>query len=83
VGGCACRGHRSAAARGGPRLRGSPVTAAWEPPLTETMLALGVKVEEERVLDDLLADLQWVAGAHHDEETVRGGGGSSTLPQGW
>ncbi len=33
------------------------MTAAWEPPLTEAMLALGVKVEEERVLDDLLADL--------------------------
>jgi uncharacterized protein (TIGR02679 family) len=49
--------YRSAAARGGPRLRGSPVTAAWEPPLTEAMLALGVKVEEERVLDDLLVDL--------------------------
>jgi uncharacterized protein (TIGR02679 family) len=49
--------YRSAAARGGPRLRGSPVTANWEPPLTEAMLALGVKVEEERVLDDLLADL--------------------------
>jgi uncharacterized protein (TIGR02679 family) len=49
--------YRSAAARGGPRLRGSPVTAGWEPPLTEAMLALGVKVEEERVLDDLLVDL--------------------------
>jgi len=49
--------YRSAAARGGPRLRGSPVTASWEPPLTEAMLALGVKVEEERVLDDLLVDL--------------------------
>jgi uncharacterized protein (TIGR02679 family) len=49
--------YRSAAARGGPRLRGSPVTATWEPPLTEAMLALGVKVEEERVLDDLLVDL--------------------------
>jgi uncharacterized protein (TIGR02679 family) len=49
--------YRSAAARGGPRLRGSPVTANWEPPLTEAMLALGVKVEEERVLDDLLVDL--------------------------
>jgi uncharacterized protein (TIGR02679 family) len=49
--------YRSAAARGGPRLRGSPVTASWEPSLTEAMLALGVKVEEERVLDDLLVDL--------------------------
>jgi uncharacterized protein (TIGR02679 family) len=49
--------YRSAAARGGPALRGSPVTAVWEPPLTQVMLALGVKVEEERVLDDLLVDL--------------------------
>jgi uncharacterized protein (TIGR02679 family) len=49
--------YRSAAPPGGPRLRGSPVAATWDPTLTEAMLALGVKVEEERVLDDLLADL--------------------------
>jgi hypothetical protein len=30
---------------------------AWDPPLTEAMLEVGVKVEEERVLGDLLADL--------------------------
>jgi len=49
--------YRSAATTGGPPLLGSPVTATWDPALTQTMLELGVKVEEERVLDDLLADL--------------------------
>jgi uncharacterized protein (TIGR02679 family) len=49
--------YRSAAAAGGPPLRGGPVAASWDLALTEAMLALGVKVEEERVLDDLLADL--------------------------
>jgi Protein of unknown function C-terminus (DUF2399) len=48
---------RSAADEGGPALRGTPVTATWDPALTQAMLELGVKVEEERVLDDLLADL--------------------------
>jgi Protein of unknown function C-terminus (DUF2399) len=49
--------YRSAAALGGASLRGRPVTAAWDPPLTAAMLEVGVKVEEERVLGDLLADL--------------------------
>ena len=49
--------YRSAAQSGGPRLRGGPVTAAWDPTLTEAMQQVGVKVEEERVLDDLLTDL--------------------------
>jgi uncharacterized protein (TIGR02679 family) len=49
--------YRSAAQCGGPRLRGAPVTATWDPGLTVAMQRLGVKVEEERVLDDLLADL--------------------------
>jgi uncharacterized protein (TIGR02679 family) len=49
--------YRSAAQTGGPRLRGAPVTANWDPGLTEAMLQLDVKVEEERVLDDLLTDL--------------------------
>ena len=48
---------RSAAALGGASLRGRPVTAAWDPRLTAAMLEVGVKVEEERVLGDLLADL--------------------------
>jgi uncharacterized protein (TIGR02679 family) len=49
--------YQSAAQPGGPRLRDTPVTATWDPSLTEAMLQLGVKVEEERVLDDLLTDL--------------------------
>jgi uncharacterized protein (TIGR02679 family) len=49
--------YRSAADADGPALRGRPVTATWDPALTQAMLELGVKVEEERVLDDLLADL--------------------------
>jgi uncharacterized protein (TIGR02679 family) len=50
--------YRSAAGEDGPPLRGRPVTATWDPALTRAMLELGVKVEEERVLDDLLADLR-------------------------
>jgi hypothetical protein len=38
-------------------LRGRPVTTTWDPRLIEAMLEVGVKVEEERVLGDLLADL--------------------------
>ncbi|HEY2956619.1 MAG TPA: TIGR02679 family protein [Actinomycetota bacterium] len=49
--------YRAAAALGGARLRGRPVAAAWDPRLTDAMLEVGVKVEEERVLGDLLADL--------------------------
>jgi uncharacterized protein (TIGR02679 family) len=49
--------YRSAAANGGPALRGSPVIATWDPALSQAMVELGVKVEEERVLDHLLADL--------------------------
>ena len=47
----------STAQSGGPYPRGAPVTATWDPGLTEAMLQLGVKVEEERALDDLLTDL--------------------------
>jgi uncharacterized protein (TIGR02679 family) len=46
-----------AARAGGPSLKGRPVTATWDPELTRTMREAGVKVEEERVLDDLLRDL--------------------------
>ncbi|HEX6676939.1 MAG TPA: TIGR02679 family protein [Actinomycetes bacterium] len=49
--------YRSAADRDGPPLRGRPVTSTWDPALTQAMLELCVKVEEEQVLDDLLADL--------------------------
>jgi uncharacterized protein (TIGR02679 family) len=49
--------YQSAADEDGPPLRGRPVRATWDPALTQAMRELGVKVEEERVLDDLLADL--------------------------
>lgn len=50
--------YRRAAGSGGPSLRGRPVMAAWDPQLTHAMQTLGAKVEEERVLDDLLDDLE-------------------------
>jgi uncharacterized protein (TIGR02679 family) len=43
--------------RGGPPLRGTPVAAGWDAALTEAMVELSVRVEEEAVLDDLLSDL--------------------------
>lgn len=46
-----------AAPSGAAKLRGAPVQACWDPALTEAMLALGRKVEEEQVLPDLLVDL--------------------------
>jgi uncharacterized protein (TIGR02679 family) len=49
--------YRRAAAAGGPGLVGRPVRAIWDGELTGAMRELGVKVEEERVLDELLADL--------------------------
>lgn len=38
-------------------LTGTPTTAAWDPDLPATLTGLGVRIEEETVLDDLLADL--------------------------
>jgi uncharacterized protein (TIGR02679 family) len=38
-------------------LRGEPCACSWDPDLTATMIRSGCAVEEERVLDDLLADL--------------------------
>lgn len=50
--------YRSAAARGAGRpLGGEPVACAWDPELAEDMRRAGHAVEEERVLDELLADL--------------------------
>ncbi|MFE3324953.1 TIGR02679 family protein [Streptomyces sp. NPDC059176] len=40
-----------------PPLAGSPTTAGWDPDLSEALIELGVRIEEETVLDDLLADL--------------------------
>lgn len=38
-------------------LTGTRVTAAWDPELEPALNELGVRIEEETVLDDLLADL--------------------------
>ncbi|MEV6736362.1 TIGR02679 family protein [Streptomyces sp. NPDC051104] len=38
-------------------LTGTPTTAAWDPDLPAALTGLGVRIEEETVLDDLLADL--------------------------
>ncbi|WP_328338314.1 TIGR02679 family protein [Streptomyces violaceus] len=38
-------------------LTGTPTTAAWDPGLPAALTGLGVRIEEEAVLDDLLADL--------------------------
>jgi uncharacterized protein (TIGR02679 family) len=42
---------------GGRPLRGHPVTASWDPALGAAMTEAGVRVEEELLLDELLADL--------------------------
>lgn len=51
--------YRRAVCRGaaGPPLAGEPVAAAWDLDLAPAMTADGRVVEEEQVLDDLLADL--------------------------
>ena len=49
--------YRRAAAASGPRLVGRRVAAVWDAELAAAMRELDVKVEEERVIDDLLADL--------------------------
>ncbi|WP_425838972.1 TIGR02679 family protein [Streptomyces fractus] len=51
--------YRRAAARltGAEPLVGSPAAAPWDPELAVALEELGVRVEEEAVLDDLLADL--------------------------
>jgi uncharacterized protein (TIGR02679 family) len=51
----------TAAADGGPKLRGRPTTASWDLTLSEAMQKYGVKVEEERVLTFLLDDLAFAA----------------------
>ncbi|MBK3579737.1 TIGR02679 family protein [Streptomyces sp. MBT65] len=40
-----------------PLLTGPPATAAWDPDLAAALAELGVRIEEETVLDVLLADL--------------------------
>ncbi|MFW6725126.1 TIGR02679 family protein [Streptomyces sp. MAR4 CNY-716] len=38
-------------------LRGTPASAPWDPGLTAALTEVGVRVEEESVIDDLLSDL--------------------------
>lgn len=38
-------------------LRGAPTSAGWDPALTAAMRRHGLRIEEELVIDDLLADL--------------------------
>ncbi|MFI6662922.1 DUF2399 domain-containing protein [Streptomyces sp. NPDC050523] len=40
-----------------PPLAGAPATATWDPGLAAALAELGVRIEEETVLDTLLADL--------------------------
>ena len=49
--------YRAAAHSGGSALRGQPIQASWDPELSDTMLAVGRKIEEEQTLSALLADL--------------------------
>jgi uncharacterized protein (TIGR02679 family) len=50
--------YRHAAAQGAGRpLTGEPAACTWDPALGEAMRSTGHAVEEERVLDELLADL--------------------------
>lgn len=42
----------------GPPLLGEPVAAVWDPELRALMATAGVAVEEEAVLEDLVADLE-------------------------
>jgi uncharacterized protein (TIGR02679 family) len=50
--------YRHAAAQGAGRpLTGEPAACTWDPGLGEAMRSTGHAVEEERVLDELLADL--------------------------
>jgi uncharacterized protein (TIGR02679 family) len=44
--------------RNGQLLRGRPVSAAWDPHLSDAMQTAGLKIEEERVLVDMLCDLR-------------------------
>ncbi len=50
--------ERAVAVQPGPRLRGAPVGAAWDPGLSAAMRRAGRVVEEEAVVDELLDDLE-------------------------
>nr|WP_241672280.1 DUF2399 domain-containing protein [Streptomyces sp. IB2014 016-6] len=51
--------YRAAVVRvaGAPDLAGSPAETPWDPALAAALAEHGARVEEEAVLDDLLADL--------------------------
>ncbi len=49
--------HAAGAAAARQSLVGAPVHASWDPRLSETMRRAGQRIEEELVLDGLLADL--------------------------
>jgi len=51
--------YRAAAHSGGSALRGQPIQASWDPELSDTMLAVGRKIEEEQVLAAVLRDLSF------------------------
>lgn len=55
--------YLAAADRGGP-LTGTPATSGWDPDLAPALLRRGRRVEEELVLDDLLADLAGMTISH-------------------
>jgi hypothetical protein len=45
------------AAGSGPTLLGTPAESPWDPSLSDALSRVGRAVMEERLLDDLLADL--------------------------
>ncbi|MEU4093319.1 DUF2399 domain-containing protein [Streptomyces sp. NPDC026673] len=49
--------HRDAVTDRGAPHTGFPAASPWDPPLAEAPAEHGVRVEEEAVLDTLLADL--------------------------
>jgi uncharacterized protein (TIGR02679 family) len=49
--------YRASAHSAGSALRGHRVEASWDPELSDAMVAVGRKIEEEQVLGALLADL--------------------------
>jgi uncharacterized protein (TIGR02679 family) len=63
--------YRRAAKRGGGVLRGEPVAATWDRDLHTAMQEIGVRVEEENVLDDLLADLSPAVAREDTNKTGR------------
>jgi uncharacterized protein (TIGR02679 family) len=59
------RSYLDRVARSSSPLRGTPVEAAWDTELADAVTRHGVRLEEEAVLEDLLADLADIRGHHH------------------